>query len=365
MIIRRPTRQVFLGHVPLGGDAPITVQSMTNTLTSDVEATVRQIRELEEVGCEIIRVAVPDQKDAEALPLILKSITIPLVADIHFDFRLALAAVDAGVQGLRLNPGNIRNPENVKTVVAAAGKKRIPIRVGANSGSLSKEWLEGIDDSLTREERIAHAMVKGALTHIEILEKLDFKDIVVSLKSSDVKTTVLAYEQMAKVCEYPFHLGITEAGPLTQGTVKSSVGLGILLNKGIGDTIRVSLTDEPHQEVKVGRFILQSLGLRREFPEIVSCPTCGRCRIQVVEIAKKIEQALSQIKGEIKVAVMGCEVNGPGEAREADIGIAGGMGYGILFKHGKVVERVPEKDLIERLIAEVKQLLAEKGDKKQ
>jgi (E)-4-hydroxy-3-methylbut-2-enyl-diphosphate synthase len=362
MIQRRQTKKVYYGDVAIGGDSPVTVQSMTTTKTSDVKATVTQIHELEEVGCDIIRVAVPDQQSAEALPSILKQIAIPLVADIHFDYRLALAAIDAGVQALRLNPGNLRNPESVQLVLKSAQAKKIPIRVGANAGSIDHAWLDGLDDSLSREERIAHGMAKGALQHIKILENHNFTDIVVSLKASDVITTVIAYKLMAQQCDYPFHLGITEAGPLTQGTVKSSIGLGILLNEGIGDTIRVSLTDNPIHEVHVGRLILQSLGLRREFPEIVSCPTCGRCRIQVIDIAKKVEKALSTLKGNIKVAVMGCEVNGPGEARDADIGIAGGNGYGILFKHGSVVGRVPEDKLIDVLLEEVKNILAEKGD---
>ena len=362
MTARRSTKKIFFGNVAIGGGAPVTVQSMTNTPTADVKKTVAQIHELEENGCEIIRLAVPDQESAEALPYILKKIKIPLVADIHFDYRLALSAIKAGVHALRLNPGNISDPAKIRMVIQSAKKRSIPIRVGANAGSLAHSWFEGIDDSLTREQRTAHAMVNGALSHIKLLEREEFTNIVVSLKSSDVKTTVLAYELMAKKCDYPFHLGITEAGPFTQGTIKTSIGLGILLYNGIGDTIRVSLTDSPMREVQVGRILLQSLGLRRDFPEIVSCPTCGRCRVQVVQIAKKVEKALAKMKGNITVAVMGCEVNGPGEAREADIGIAGANGYGILFKHGKVIGRVPENELFDRLIKEVKQMADEKGD---
>lgn len=362
MIQRRNTRKIWYGSVPIGGDSVITVQSMTTTPTSDVRTTVTQIRELEDIGCDIIRVAVPDEAAAHALPDIIDQINIPLVADIHFDYRLALKAIEAGVDALRLNPGNLRKPEYISIVVDAAKKCNIPIRVGANAGSLDPQWLEGLEDTVSREERIARAMVRGAMHHVKLLEQLDFHDIAISLKASDVHTTVLAYRLMAAECDYPFHIGITEAGPFTQGTVKSSIGLGILLNEGIGDTIRVSLTDNPTHEVQVGRTILQALGIRREFPEIVSCPTCGRCRIQVIDIARQVERALSSLKGDIKVAVMGCEVNGPGEAKDADVGIAGGKGYGILFKHGKVVGKVPEDKLISTLLEEVKKLLAEKGE---
>jgi len=353
MINRRNTKKVYLGSVPVGGDSKITVQSMTSTDTRDSKATLEQIHQLQDAGCDIIRVAVPDMEAVQALHEIIKYIKIPIVADIHFDYRLAVSAIEAGVNGLRLNPGNIKDPDHIKIVVAKAKERKIPIRVGANSGSLSKDWFNGLSDSLTRDQRVAHAMVIGAQSQINILENMEFEDIVISLKSSDVPTCVLAYKLMADKCGYPFHLGITEAGPITQGTVKSSIGLGILLFDGIGDTIRVSLTDSPVNEVRIGHTILQSLGLRREYPEIISCPTCGRCRIGVIDIAKKIEQAVSGIKCDIKIAVMGCEVNGPGEAREADIGIAGAMGYGILFKKGEVIGRVPQDEIVARLIEEV------------
>ncbi|MDX9702582.1 MAG: flavodoxin-dependent (E)-4-hydroxy-3-methylbut-2-enyl-diphosphate synthase [Candidatus Auribacterota bacterium] len=359
---RRKTRSIKYGTVTLGGDAPVTVQSMTNTRTDDVHATVCQIMELYDAGCEIIRVAVPDMFAAKALPSIISQSPMPVIADIHFDYRLALASIEAGIHGLRLNPGNIKKPEHIKTVVIEAKSRNIPIRIGANAGSLSKEWLENTDHSLPHTERIAQAMVSGAFSQINILQDLDFFDIVVSLKSSDVWTTIHAYRQMAKQCDYPFHLGITEAGPLVQGTVKSSIGLGMLLADGIGDTVRVSLTDTPVKEVQVAHMILRSLGLRKVFPEIVSCPTCGRTRIPVIPIAREVEEKLSQIRADITVAVMGCEVNGPGEAREADIGIAGGDGFGILFKKGKIVERVPEAQLVDRLLFEIKQMIQLKGD---
>ena len=356
MIERRKTRSIHYGTVAVGGDAPVTVQSMTNTRTNDVSATVCQINDLYAAGCEIIRVAVPDMDAADALPSIIKQSPIPVIADIHFDYRLALASLEAGIHGLRLNPGNIKNPEHIKTVVLEAKDRKVPIRIGANAGSLSKEWLENTDQSLSYSQRVAQAMVQGAFTQINILQDLDFFDIVISLKSSDVWTTINAYRQMAKKCDYPFHLGITEAGPLVQGTVKSSIGLGLLLSDGIGDTIRVSLTDKPVKEVQVAHMILRSIGLRKMFPEIVSCPTCGRTRIPVIDIAREVEEKLARVRADISVAVMGCEVNGPGEAREADIGIAGGDGFGILFKKGKVVERVEESQLIDRLLDEIKRM---------
>ncbi len=363
MIDRRKTRTVYFGTVGVGGGSPVCVQSMTNTKTDDVDSTVAQITELELAGCEVIRVAVPDFSAVEALPLILKRINIPLVADIHFDHKLAVGAIKAGVHGLRLNPGNIDNPSHISEIVKEAQKNGIPIRVGSNAGSLSKKCFDGIDPSLSKEERVAEAMVNGVSDHIKILEEHGFYDIIVSLKSSDVLTTVSAYRRMAKQCDYPFHIGITEAGPVMQGTVKSSVGLGLLLAEGLGDTIRVSLTDNPIKEVKVGHLILNSIGVRHDRLEIISCPTCGRTRVDVIGIAKKVEEALSSLKSNIKVAVMGCEVNGPGEAREAEIGIAGGDGFGVLFKKGKVIEKVPEEDLFDRLVKEVKQIIEEKkGD---
>ncbi len=363
MIDRRKTKKVYFSTVGVGGDSPVSVQSMTNTKTGDIDATINQINELESAGCEIIRVAVPDFSAVDSLPEILKNINIPLVADIHFDYRLALGAIKAGVHGLRLNPGNIGNPLHISKIVKEAKKNGIPIRIGSNAGSLSKECFEGIDNDLKKEDRIAKAMVNGARSHIKILEEHEFNDIIISLKSSDVMTTVLAYRYMAKECDYPFHIGITEAGPIMQGTVKSSIGLGMLLAQGLGDTIRVSLTDNPIKEIKVGHLILNSIGVRNDRPEIISCPTCGRTRVDVIGIAKRVEEALSVLKSNVKVAVMGCEVNGPGEAREADIGIAGGDGFGVLFKKGKVIEKVPEKDLFDRLIQEAKQISAEKkGD---
>lgn len=364
MIQRRKTRSIYYGTVAVGGDAPVTVQSMTNTRTDDVPSTVCQIMELHNAGCELIRVAVPDMAAADALPSIIAQSPMPVIADIHFDYRLAIASLEAGIHGLRLNPGNIKNPEHIKTVVREAKSRNVPIRIGANAGSLSKEWLASTDQSLPHDERVAQAMVQGAFSQINILQDLGFFDIVVSLKSSDVWTTIHAYRQMAQQCEYPFHLGITEAGPLVQGTVKSSIGIGLLLADGIGDTIRISLTDTPVKEVQVAHMILRSIGLRKVFPEIVSCPTCGRTRIPVIPIAREVEEKLAQIRADITVAVMGCEVNGPGEAREADIGIAGGDGFGILFKKGKVVERVPVEKLVDRLLFEITHMIQQKGENK-
>lgn len=359
---RRAVRKIYYGSIAVGGDAPVTVQSMANTKTADVQSTVSQIQELTDIGCDIIRVAVPDMESADALPSIIKKISIPLIADIHFDYRLALASLKAGVHGLRLNPGNIKNEDHIIKVVKEAKSRNIPIRIGANAGSIDRDWLANQDSRLLHTEVVARAMLDGALNQIKILEKLDFYDIVISLKASDVRTTIESYRLMAKLCDYPFHLGITEAGPIIQGTVKSSVGIGILLNEGIGDTIRISLTDSPAYEVQVGHILLRSLGLRKIFPEIISCPTCARTRIPVIELAKKVEKELAKLKADITVAVMGCEVNGPGEAREADIGIAGGKGFGILFKKGEVICKVPENELIGRLIKEIKQMVCNKGD---
>lgn len=362
MIQRRTTRTIHYGTVAVGGDAPISVQSMTNTKTSDATATVAQIEELYNGGCEIIRVAVPDTESAKALPEIIEASPIPVIADIHFDYRLALASLESGIHGLRLNPGNIKREEHIKAVVNEAKARSVPIRIGANAGSIDRKWINTTDESVPHSTRIAKAMVHGAFSQINLLQDLGFFDIVVSLKSSDVWTTIEAYRQMADLCDYPFHLGITEAGPLVQGTVKSSIGLGLLLADGIGDTIRVSLTDTPVKEVQVAHMILRSLGLRRVYPEIVSCPTCGRTRIPVIPIAKEVEEKLASIKADLTVAVMGCEVNGPGEAREADIGIAGGDGFGILFKKGNVVARIKEDKLVETLFSEIKAMVQQKGE---
>ena len=323
------------------------VQSMTKTDTRNIPATVRQVRKLQQAGCEIIRLAVVDTEAAEALGRIRKSVSIPLIADIHFDYRLALTAMEAGVDGLRINPGNIGERSKVRKVVNAARERSIPIRIGVNAGSLERHLLRKYGHPT------AEALVESAAGHIRILEDLDYTNIKVSLKASSVPHTVAAYRLFSKKFRYPLHIGISEAGPVFTGTIKSSVGLGILLAEGIGDTMRVSLTADPVEEVRVAWEILKSLGLRERGPEIVSCPTCGRCQIGLRGIATEVEKKLQNLEQPIKVAVMGCVVNGPGEAREADIGIAGGKGVGILFKKGKVVRKVDESELLSALLSEI------------
>ncbi len=346
-IERRPTRQIRLGEVAVGGDAPVSVQSMCNTDTRDAAATIQQIVALQEAGCDIVRVAVPDRKAAAALAVIQDSIRIPLVADIHFDYRLALAVIDAGVDGLRINPGNIGTRERVERVVRAARARRIPIRIGVNAGSLEPELWEKYGGPT------AEAMVESALGHVRILESLDFHHIKISLKASDVGRTVEAYRQISQKIDYPLHIGVTEAGTLLPGTVKSSVALGLLLAEGIGDTLRVSLTDDPVQEVRVGIEILKTLGLREAGPVMVSCPTCGRCEIDLIGLARDVEQRLARMRKPIEVAVMGCVVNGPGEARGADFGIAGGKGVGLIFRKGEIVRKVREEELADALMEEI------------
>ncbi|MBI4318497.1 MAG: flavodoxin-dependent (E)-4-hydroxy-3-methylbut-2-enyl-diphosphate synthase [Chloroflexi bacterium] len=360
MIVRRPSRRIHVGTVPIGGDAPIVVQSMTCTDTRDASATVEQIRELEDAGCEVVRVAVPDAEAAEALPTIKTGIHIPLVADIHFDHRLALRSLQAGVDGLRLNPGNIRDPDKVKTVVMAARERGVPIRIGVNAGSLPVE--RGSPDTHeggTSVETVAERMVAAALRQIKLLESLDFGLIKVSLKAFDVPTTVDAYRRMAALVDYPLHLGITEAGTAWAGSIRSAVGIGALLAMGIGDTLRVSLTTHPREEVRVAYEILKSLGLRQRGPVLISCPTCGRIGIDLFTMVEQVESKLQQIELPIKVAVMGCVVNGPGEAREADVGIAGGDGRGIVFRHGQVVKTVDEAELLPELLREIDFLVSE------
>lgn len=328
----------------MGGGAPISVQSMTKTDTRDVIATVRQIKRLEKAGCEIIRVAVPDMEAALVLPRIKKGIKIPLVADIHFDYRLALKAIDGGVDKLRINPGNIGATWKVKEVVRAAQERKIPIRVGVNAGSLPR------DLRAKHKGASPPALVEAALRQVRILEDMNFDKIVIALKAFDVPTTVEAYTLMSKRRKYPLHVGITEAGLPLPGSIRSALGIGILLASGIGDTIRVSLTDDPVQEVVVGYEILKALNLREHGPIIISCPTCGRCEIDIISLAKKTEQAVRNINAPIKIAVMGCVVNGPGEAKDADLGIAGGKGYGLLFRKGKIIGKVKEKNLIDALL---------------
>jgi (E)-4-hydroxy-3-methylbut-2-enyl-diphosphate synthase len=342
---RRVSRPVQIGRVTVGGGAPVVVQSMTKTDTRDVMSTIRQVKELEECGCELVRVAVPDAEAAQAIHAIKRGIAIPLIADVHFDYRLALAALEAGVDGLRLNPGNIGQADRVAAVVREAKERGVPIRIGVNAGSLPK----AADPALS----IPQQMVAAAMKHIELLESLDFDLIKVSLKAFDVPTTIEAYREMAQRVPYPLHIGITEAGPPRTGVIRSAVGIGTLLYEGIGDTIRVSLTAHPREEVIAAYEILKSLNLRQHGPVLVSCPTCGRTEVDIFKLAGEVEEYLLKINKPIKVAVMGCEVNGPGEARDADIGIACGKGRAILFKKGKKIGVVEEKDFLSALIAEV------------
>lgn len=357
MIKRRKTRSVKIGNITVGGDAPIFVQSMCKTPTHNVGATVKQIHELEDVDCEIIRVAVPDDRAVNALKKIKKQISIPLVADVHFDFKLALKALDTGIDKLRINPGNIGGREKIEMIGRKAKELGIPIRVGVNSGSIEKDLLEKYGHASPE------ALVESAMKCVKILEGLDFFDIVISLKASDVLKTVKAYELMSKAMSYPLHLGITEAGTIFSGTVKSSIGIGYLLTRGIGDTIRVSLTGDPKEEVRVGFEILKSLGLRKHGVNFISCPTCGRCEVDLFSLANKVEQRLRKIKEPITVAVMGCIVNGPGEAREADVGAACGKGRGAIFRKGKVVETVNENEIADALYDEIDKILDEKHEK--
>lgn len=357
-IKRRKTRTVNLGGVKIGSGHPISVQSMTKTDTLDVKATVAQIKRLEKAGCEIIRTAVKDRACCDAISEIRKKISIPLEADIHFDYRLALKAMECGVDAIRLNPGNIYKKEQVEEVVRLAQKKRIPIRVGVNSGSV--RIPKGV---IIPKGAFPNLMVKAASDYVKILENLDFYDIMISLKASDVLQTIEAYRKMATQCDYPFHLGVTAAGPSVRGTVKSSLGIGILLMEGIGDTLRVSLTGDPVDEVYVAKEILQSLGVRNFGPEIISCPTCGRAEVDLIKIAGEIENRLNQIKDEngklskLRVAIMGCVVNGPGEATEADLGIAAGKGGGLLFVKGKPVRKIKENQFVNAVITEIKRIL--------
>lgn len=345
----KKTKIVQIGNIKIGGGNPISVQSMCNTDTRNAVATVKQILDLENVGCEIIRVAVPDMVAAKAIKNIKKNIHIPLVADIHFDYQLALESIKNGVDKVRINPGNIGKMENVQKVVDACKDKNIPIRIGINTGSLEKE-------AEAKYGRTAQAMVESALKHIQILEKLHFYDIVISLKASDIQRTVEAYRLLSQKVNYPLHLGITEAGTINTGTIKSSVGLGIILYEGLGDTIRVSLTGDPIEEVRVGWEILKSLKLRSKGVNFISCPTCGRTEIDLIRLANQVEKALIGIDKPITVAVMGCVVNGPGEAKEADIGVAGGHHTGVIFKKGQILKTVPENQILSELLAEIDKL---------
>ena len=350
------TRQIRVGKIKIGGGAPIVVQSMTKTDTCDVAATVSEIRELERAGCELVRVAVKDFQAASAIKKIKKKVKLPLVADVHFDYRLALEAIECGADKIRLNPGNIHKEQHIIKVARLAKKTRVPIRVGVNSGSV-KCQVSGV-------KGMASSLVKTALDFIKILEKAKFYDIIVSLKASDVLTTIDAYRRFSKKSKYPLHLGVTAAGPISTGLVKSSIGIGALLLEGIGDTIRVSLTAHPCEEVVAAKNILQAVGLRRFGPEIISCPTCGRCHVDLRDIVKKIEARVrcqvSGVTGEnLKIAIMGCEVNGPGEAKGADIGIACGKKSGVLFKKGKIVKRIKEKDITKELLNEIRNTICD------
>lgn len=349
---RKKTRRIYIGSIAIGDGAPISVQSMTNTKTTDTAATVAQIRALTAAGCDIVRLAVPDMDAAKNLGNIIREVDVPLVADIHFDYKLAIEAIRQGVAALRLNPGNIGGEEKVRAVVKEAKAHAIPIRIGVNAGSLDKKLLEKYG------KVTAEALVESAMEHVRILEALDFHDMKISLKAHDVPLTLEAYRLMSESVDYPLHLGITEAGTANTGIIKSAVGIGALLAEGIGDTIRISLTGDPVVEVRVANEILKSLGLREYGPTLVACPTCGRTSIDLPAIAAKVEEKLAGIREPIQVAVMGCVVNGPGEARTADVGIAGGKGEGLVFRKGEVLRKVPEEDLVEELFKEIDEILA-------
>lgn len=347
---RRLSKKIKLGNTFIGGDSDILVQSMLNIPADNIDASVAQAKELAAAGCQVIRFAIPNEKALELVEPIKNAVDVPLVADIHFDYRLALGAVERGIDKIRINPGNIGDESRVKAVAQACKAKNIPIRIGVNSGSLEKDILAKYG-SPTPE-----AMVESALYHASLLEKFDFDDIVISIKSSNVETMIKAYELAADKCSYPLHLGVTEAGTERMGLIKSSIGIGSLLTRGIGDTIRVSLTDEPVKEVFAAFDILKAIGLKKDCPYLISCPTCGRTKIDLVSLAKQVEERLKDCKKPIKVAVMGCVVNGPGEAKEADIGIAGGDGNGLIFKKGEILRKVDEKDLLDELMKEIEKL---------
>ena len=351
MTARRSSRELKIGNVTVGGNAPIVVQSMTKTDTRDVNATVNQVKELQECGCEIVRIAVPDRQAVDSIPAIKKNTSLPIIADIHFDYQLALASLQAGIDGIRLNPGNIRDREQIARVVSASKEREIPIRIGVNAGSLPTDFEP--------ELPLAQRMVDIALEQIRLMEDIDFNLIKVSLKAFDVPTTVQAYQMLADKIPYPLHLGITEAGLPQAGTIRSAIGIAILLYQGIGDTIRVSLTTHPCEEVRAAYEILKTLGLRQHGPTLVSCPSCGRAEIDIIKLAEAVDKHLEKITEPIKVAVMGCVVNGPGEAKDVDIGIACGKDKGVIFRKGKVVRTVPEKNFLEALMAEVNSSLIE------
>ncbi len=353
LVMKKTTRQIQVGVVRIGGGEPCSIQSMCNTDTRDIAATIAQIRELADSGCELVRCAVLDMESAEALGDIKKQSPIPLIADIHFDYKLALRTLEKGIDGLRLNPGNIGEKWKVAEVVKAAAERKVPIRIGVNAGSLEKELLKKYGHPTSQ------AMVDSALGHVRILEDLGYQEIKISLKASDVLKTVEAYRLLSARVDYPLHIGITEAGTVFSGAIKSAVGLGILLAEGIGDTMRVSLTGDPVEEIRVGYAILKALQIRQRGINFVSCPTCGRCQINLIGLAEEVEKRLQGIKKPLNVAIMGCVVNGPGEAREADVGIAGGRGEGLLFRHGEIVRKVPEADLANALVEEVEKMASD------
>jgi (E)-4-hydroxy-3-methylbut-2-enyl-diphosphate synthase len=357
-IRRRKTRQIQVGNVKIGGDAPVVVQSMTTTDTKDIDATVAQINKLEEAGCEVVRIAVPEAEAAEAAGEIKKQVKLPIVADVHYDHRLALMVMERGIDCIRINPGNIGSRQKVERVVKMAKERKVPMRVGVNAGSLEKELLDKYGYPT------AEAMVESALKHIRILEDRDFYDIKVSLKASNVKLAVDAYRLFSKQSDYPLHLGITEAGLLLPGSIKSSIGMGMLLAEGIGDTIRVSLATAPEEEVKVGYEILKALELRHHGINIIACPTCGRLEIDLFKLANEVEQRLGHIKEPINISLLGCIVNGIGEGKESDIGIAGGKGQGILFKHGEMIRKIKEEEMADVLVAEVEAMVKERQNGK-
>lgn len=350
MFERRKSRVVKIGNVSIGGDNPVAVQSMLNVEAHDINGNIAQAKALEAAGCQIIRLAVPDKDAVKTVYELKKSIAIPVVADIHFDYKLALASVDAGADKIRINPGNIGSDDRVKAVVDKCTQSNVPIRIGVNSGSLEKDILAKYGSP------VPEALAESAMYHVRLLEKFDFSDIVISLKSSNVRYMVEAYEKIANMCDYPLHLGVTETGTQRMGTIKSSVGIGSLLVHGVGDTIRVSLTADPINEVHAGYDILKSVGLKTDCPYLISCPTCGRTKIDLISLASEVEERLRTCKKSIKVAVMGCAVNGPGEAREADIGVAGGDGCGLIFKKGEILRKVPEDRLIDELMLEIEKL---------
>jgi len=349
MTARRSSRELKIGNVTVGGNAPIVVQSMTKTDTRDVNATVNQVKELQECGCEIVRIAVPDRQAVDSIPTIKKNTSLPIIADIHFDYRLALASLQAGIDGIRLNPGNIRDREQIARVVFTAKEREIPIRIGVNAGSLPPDFEPDLP--------LAQRMVDIALEQIRLMEDIDFNLIKVSLKAFDVLTTVKAYQMLADKIPYPLHLGITEAGLPRAGAIRSAIGIGILLYQGVGDTIRVSLTTHPCEEVRAAYEILKSLGLRQHGPTLVSCPSCGRAEVDIISLAEAVDKQLEKITKPIKVAVMGCVVNGPGEAKDADVGIACGKDKGAIFRKGKVVRTVPEENFLQALTEEIRQIV--------